>query len=122
MTDINSAQSPQSVGGDSDPKDREIARLNAELIRTKEKLLVALDAAAGAEAETAEAKGKALEFLREIQARDSDIHKMKALMPELRYQADAAHKELNDLRTSRGYKLTKRALAPYRKARSVLDR
>lgn len=118
MTDTDSGQSSQTTGGD--PRDREIARLKTELIRTKERLLVALDATAGAEAETAEAKGKALEFLRELQARDTAIHKMNALMPELQYQADVAHKGLDELQSSRSYKLLMIALAPYRKVRSIV--
>lgn len=119
MTDTDSGQSSQTNSG-VDPRDREIERLKAELIRTKEKLLVALDATAGAEAETAEAKGKALEFLRELQARDTAIHKMNALMPELQYQADLAHKGLDDLQSSRSYRLLMVALAPYRKVRSIV--
>lgn len=121
MTDTDSGPSSQTANVD-DPRDRELSRLKAELVRTKEKLLVALDAAAGAEAETAEAKGKALEFLREIQARDGDIHKMNALMPELQYQADLAHKGLDDVQSSRSYKLMLKLLSPYRKARSLIDR
>lgn len=106
--------------GETDPRDLEIVRLKAELIETKEKLFVALDATAGAEAETAEAKGKALEFLREIQARDTSIHKMQVLMPELQHQADLAHEGLDELQSSRSFKLMMVALAPYRKVRSII--
>jgi len=119
VTDTESGQTPTAPAA-ADPRDREIARLQAELIRTKEKLLVALDAAAGAEAESAEAKGKALEFLREIQARDGDIHKMNTLMPELQYQADVAHAGLHEVKGSRSYKLMMLLLKPYRSVRSRL--
>jgi hypothetical protein len=121
VTDTDSGHSSQTPNLE-DPRDREISRLKAELVRTKEKLLVALDATAGAEAETAEAKGKALEFLREIQARDGDIHTMNTLMPELQYQADLAHKGLDEVQSSRSYQLMLKLLAPYRKARSVVGR
>lgn len=122
MTATDSGQSPSSVTAGGDPKDREIAALRAELIRTKEKLLIALDATAGAEAEMAEAKGKALELLRQIQARDNDMDKMQHLLPELQYQADAAHKGLDDVRSSRSYKLMMSMLAPYRKIRGRVER
>lgn len=118
MTDTDSPQTPGPIAGRQDPRDREIARLSAELVRTKEKLLVALDAVAGAEAETAEAKGKALEFLREIQARNKDLQEMNAMVPELQFQADAAHKDLHEVRSSRGYRLMLGLLAPYHKVRS----
>ena len=120
MTDTESGHASTEPARSQDPRDREIARLKAELIRTKEKLLVALDAAAGAEAESAEAKGKALEFLREIQARDTDIHKMNTLVPELQYQADVAHAGLHDVHSSRSYKLMMVVLKPYRTVRSRL--
>ena len=120
MTDTESDSTSTESPPQGDPRDREIARLKAELVRTKQKLLVALDAAAGAEAESAEAKGKAIEFMREIQARDSDIHKMNTLVPELQYQADLAHAGLHDVHSSRSYKLMMLALKPYRTVRSRL--
>ena len=120
MTDTESGHAPAQAPSAGDPRDREIARLSAELTRTKEKLLVALDAVAGAEAESAEAKGKALEFLREIQARDSDIHQMNTLVPELQHQADVAHAGLHEVHSSRSYKLMMLVLKPYRMVRSRL--
>ena len=47
---------------------------------------------------------------------------MNTLMPELQYQADLAHKGLDEVQSSRSYKLMLKLLAPYRKARSVVGR